>query len=167
MFRTLAFAAGLAAASPLSAHDFKLGDLTADHPYAFPTLTAVQVAGGFLTLSNAGDSPVTLLGVESDAARRVEIHRSEVVDGMMTMTRQDGIEIAPGETLALEPGGLHVMFMGLDGDPFDLGEEIPATLVFDVGRLDVVFVVEERTAEAGGTMDHGDMDHGAHDNDHD
>ncbi|MDP5359854.1 MAG: copper chaperone PCu(A)C, partial [Paracoccaceae bacterium] len=55
----------------------------------------------------------------------------------------------------LAPGGLHVMFMGLGGDPFEVGETFPATLVFEkAGEVEVVFYVEERTAEA--------MDHSGH-----
>ncbi|PJN92451.1 hypothetical protein CNY89_29595, partial [Amaricoccus sp. HAR-UPW-R2A-40] len=33
--------------------------------------------------------------------------------------------------MTFAPGGAHVMFMGLDGDPFEVGEVIPATLVFE------------------------------------
>jgi copper(I)-binding protein len=50
---------------------------------------------------------------------------------------------------------LHVMFMGLDGDPLDVGESVPATLVFEkAGRLDVVFKVEDADSQTADAMDH-------------
>jgi len=36
------------------------------------------------------------------------------------------------------------MFMGLNGDPMEIGEQVPATLVFkDAGEIDIMFNVEE------------------------
>jgi copper(I)-binding protein len=51
------------------------------------------------------------------------------------------------------------MFMGLDGDPFEAGESVPATLVFETaGRVEVEFKVEPRAgaaeAEAPAHADH-------------
>ena len=73
------------------------------------------------------------------------------------MMKVEGITVPAGETVALEPGGFHVMFMGLRGDPFEVGEEIPATLTFEnAGDLSILFTVEKRR------MDHGTMDHSGH-----
>jgi len=65
------------------------------------------------------------------------------------MVHLDGLDIPAGETVTLEPGGLHVMFMGLS-EPFIEGEKIEATLVFEQsGELEITFNVEARP-EAGG-----------------
>ena len=67
------------------------------------------------------------------------------------------IEIPAGETVKLKPGGLHVMFMGLE-DPLTEGENIPATLVFEnAGEVEVTFNVEARDG------DHSGHDHSGHD----
>jgi hypothetical protein len=51
------------------------------------------------------------------------------------------------------------MFMGLDGDPFEVGERIPATLVFErAGEIEVEFWVEPRD---GGMTGHEEHDHGS------
>jgi hypothetical protein len=88
---------------------------------------------------------VTLHGTQTDA------------QGVTRMIRVEGIEIAPNETVTLAPGGMHVMFMGLDGDPFEEGERIPATLVFErAGEIAVEFWVEPRD---GGRTGHEQHDH--------
>ena len=59
--------------------------------------------------------------------------------------------VPAGETVTLEPGGYHVMFVGLAGDPFEVGDAFPATLVFEkAGEIEVVFEVEKRNH----TQDH-------------
>ena len=77
------------------------------------------------------------------------------------MELEDGIEIPAGETVALEPGGFHIMFMGLNGDPFEVGEEVSATLTFEyAGEFEVVCNFEDRKAHG---IDHCDHDHSGHD----
>lgn len=143
-------------AAPAFADDYTVGDLTIVHPLSFPS---VGMAGaGYMQITNAGETAERLVAVAADFPR-VEMHESSMGDdGMMRMERQDFIVIAPGETVALQPGGLHVMFMGLDA-PLEVGAEIPATLRFEnAGEVDIVFSVEDRPAEGEG-MDHSPMDH--------
>ena len=125
----------------------------------FETAKTVNVAGGYMTLENSGDTNDTLIEVRVATIPRVELHLSETdANGVARMIKQDGIPVPAGETVTLKPGGLHVMFMGLNGDPFELGEEIPATLVFEqAGEVEVIFNVEERGAD-----DHKAMDHSGH-----
>ncbi len=81
------------------------------------------------------------------------------------MFQIDGVEIAPGESITLQPGQKHVMFMGLNGDPFEAGEEIPATLVFEnAGRVEIIFSVEtaEELAESLGIAAGHGGGHGDH-----
>ncbi len=158
--RSFTFVAGLAclAASPLAAHEFKIGDLHVDHPYSFET-NATAISGiGYLSITNEGDTPDRLIAVEADF-ERVTLHRTEIDDAGVArmLSQEDGMEIAPGETLVLEPSGLHIMFMGLGGDPWEEGETFEATLIFEeAGPLEVVFNVEARD----GAME--EMDHSHH-----
>ena len=50
--------------------------------------------------------------------------------GEMTMREVDSIEIPAGETVALEPGGYHVMLMDLAG-PLEAGTTFELTLEFE------------------------------------
>ncbi|MEM8536501.1 MAG: copper chaperone PCu(A)C [Pseudomonadota bacterium] len=160
------FAVAIAAtfsASAIHAHDYKVGDLVVDHPMTFATAQSAMAAGGFMTITNNGETADRLVSVNADFPR-VEIHTTEV-DGDIArmMELEDGIEIPAGETVMLQPGGLHVMFMGLNGDPFEVGEEVGATLVFEnAGEVEVMFKVEERK---GHGMDHGAHDHSGHNHD--
>ncbi|WP_342078238.1 copper chaperone PCu(A)C [Yoonia sp. SS1-5] len=154
-------AAATMAASTLSAHEFKLGDLVVDHPYSFETTKTAMAGAGYLTITNTGTEADRLIGVEA-AFDRVMIHKTEVnAEGVATMPHQDGgIEIAAGETVTLAPGGLHVMFMGLGGDPFEEGESFDATLTFEkAGTLEIIFNVETRDAATE------EVDHSQHGSD--
>ncbi|MFK7882362.1 copper chaperone PCu(A)C [Roseobacter sp.] len=128
------------------AHDFKVGALVISDPMTFNTAATAKSGGGYLEVTNTGDTPDRLVGVKADFPK-VMLHTTEEKDGIARMMHVDGINIPAGETVALEPGGFHVMFMGLGGDPFEVGEEIPATLIFEkAGEVEVTFNVKERGA---------------------
>ncbi|QQA41604.1 copper chaperone PCu(A)C [Pelagovum pacificum] len=167
MSRYVLAAAAALFATTATAHEFEAEGLVIGHPFAFATTPTAMSGAGYLTVTNEGDTPDALIGIEADFPR-VMLHTSSEEDGVMRMEHVERFEIAPGETLTLAPDGNHVMFMGLDGDPFEAGEEIPATLIFETaGRVDVVFNVEERGEME---MDHSEMDHSVMDHiemDHD
>lgn len=126
------------------ADDYSIGDLVVAQPTAFATPPSAMAGAGYLSITNNGAEADSLIAVEADFPR-VMIHDTKVTDGVATMMHVDSIVIAPGETVTLAPGGMHVMFMGLDGDPLEVGETVNATLIFEqAGRLDVTFAVEER-----------------------
>ena len=80
-------AALLALCAMASAHDFKLGPLVIDHPYATPTPAGARNgAVYFRTLRNTGDDADRLVAARTPAAGAVEIHRS-TGDGDATSTR--------------------------------------------------------------------------------
>lgn len=162
-FPLTATVALLLTATTASAHDYKIGDLLIAHPMAYETAPTARTAGGYMTITNMGETADRLLAVEADFPR-VQLHTTEMDGDIARMVHQeDGIAIPAGETIVLQPGGLHVMIMGLDGDPFEVGEEVPATLVFEAaGSLDILFKVEARAAGGDGTMDHTGSSHGDH-----
>ena len=136
-----------------AAHDFKVGALIVDHPMAFPTMATAMSGAGYFTVTNTGSDDDRLLGIRAEYPS-VTLHGTRNDDGVMRMFDVDAIDIPAGETIALKPGAMHVMFMGLNGNPFEIGDEIPATLIFETaGEVDVIFLVEPRGA-ARGSMDH-------------
>ncbi|MEQ6201788.1 copper chaperone PCu(A)C [Sulfitobacter sp. HNIBRBA2951] len=154
-----ATAAILLSAATVSAHEYTVGALQIDHPRAFETAPSVKVGGGYMAITNTGDTDDTLLEVRTPSVPRVELHLSETdANGVARMTKQDGVPIPAGDTVTLIPGGLHVMFMGLGEDRFELGEKVDATLVFEnAGTVDVQFSIEERTSDTHNGMDHSGM----------
>ena len=146
-------------AVPATAHEVTTESLVIDHPYALETAATAMSGAGYMTITNTGPDPDRLLAVRADFPR-VTLHGTQTdAQGVTRMVPVEGIAITPGETVTLAPGGTHVMFMGLDGDPFEEGERISATLVFErAGEIAVEFWVEPRT---GATTGHDGHDEGA------
>lgn len=131
------------------------GDIAVAGAWARAMLPGQPSGGGYLTITNAGNEPDRLLAAASPAAGRVEIHTMEVVDDVMTMRPlADGLEIAPGESVELAPGGLHLMFFEVVA-PFAEGETVPVTLRFErAGGVEVAFPVRGRGQDGCGGHDH-------------
>jgi hypothetical protein len=125
-------------ALPAAAHDYKLGTLEIGNPWTRATPPSAQSGGGFLTITNKGATPDRLTAVRSTASNTVEIHEMKMDGNVMRMRElEKGVEIAPGATVELKPGGYHIMFMNLKA-PFTRDGKIPATLVFEkAGSIDV------------------------------
>jgi len=126
------------------ADDFKVGDLVIEHPVARATTAMAMTGAGYFVIMNNGTEDDRLVEITANFPR-VMMHDTKTNDGIATMFHiEDGVAVPAGGTVTFEPGSKHVMFMGLNGDPFEIGEEIPATMNFEkVGELDIVFVVEE------------------------
>ncbi|WP_027486196.1 copper chaperone PCu(A)C [Allorhizobium undicola] len=155
-------------AETASGHEYKLGKLEIDHPFARAMVPVVKVGGGYLTIVNKGDEPDRLLSVSSERAKTVQLHEMKMDDGVMEMNEQkDGIAIPAGATVPMQPNSdYHIMFMNVAA-PFKEGEKIKATLTFEkAGKLDVDFIVGPLAAgstpadDGHGGMDHTHMDHG-------
>ena len=113
-------------------------DVVVESPWARASIGTSRPGVAYLTLRNTGDEAVKLTGVTTPVAKMPEIHRTGTDDqGASTMRPAGDIAIAPGETVALEPGGLHMMLMQLQG-PMNEGETFPLTLRFaDGGEVTV------------------------------
>ncbi len=77
------------------------------------------------------------------------MHEVVDVDGMAkTRPLANGIEIKPGKTVELKPGALRIVLLGLK-EPFQLGQKIKGTLVFEkAGPVEIVYNVEENPGAA-------------------
>lgn len=142
----------LALASPSFAQMYELGDLMVDHVTSFETPKTARAAAGYMTITNSGSQDDRLVEVRADFPR-VMIHNTKEDDGVMKMVHvHDGVAVPAGGSVKLAPGGLHVMFMGLNKVPFVAGDMVRAELVFEkAGVVEVMFKVVKR-GEA--LMDH-------------
>lgn len=143
---TLAIAAIPALAQ---AHDFTSGSIFIEHPMIQEAPPNAPVLGGYVTIHNNGDVPERLVGIESKAAEKVELHQSVVTDGIARMEPlAEDMEIPAGATVSLGDDGTHAMFIKPDRR-YQAGDEVAATLIFETaGPMEVVFNVEERSAKA-------------------
>ena len=70
----------------------------------------------YFVVSNPLDIEEKILSVSSDIAAAVEIHKSSMVDDVMKMEKQDFVLLPGGEDVLFQPGGLHIMLIGLEKD---------------------------------------------------
>ncbi|EJC79420.1 hypothetical protein Rleg4DRAFT_1013 [Rhizobium leguminosarum bv. trifolii WSM2297] len=133
--------AGMAAAAP-AGETVKAGDLEVSGGFAKAMLPGQPVGGGFFAVKNNGKTDDRLLSVTSPAAGEVQIHEMVTKDNVMRMRQlKDGIAIAAGQTVKLEPGNLHLMFQKVK-TPFKEGDTVPVTLTFEkAGKVDLVLQV--------------------------
>jgi copper(I)-binding protein len=114
--------------------------------------TAEQSAGvAYFTLENAG--PVDrLVAINVGIADRALIHRSETVDGVSRMRPMRAVAIPTGVPVIFQPGGLHVMLVGLK-DQLRLGQRFQLVLEFEHAE-DITFDIRVQAGEnwrRGGT----------------
>lgn len=93
-----------------------------------PTPPGRQVTGCYLTLT--APAADTLVSAASPAAALVQIHEMRMESNMMMMRELEaGLPLPAGETVALAPGGNHIMLMGVT-EPLKTGDTVALTLTF-------------------------------------
>ena len=127
------------------AHDYRVGDIIIDHPYARSTMPGQTSGGAYLTLENKGKQSDALISAQSPAAQSVEIHTmSMTADNVMRMREVSSVELKPQEKIVMQPGdGYHIMLLGLK-TPLKAGDKLPLTLTFKkAGKVETSISVEE------------------------
>ena len=99
-------AAACLVVSPAWAEGIKVDDATV--PLAPP---GVMAHAAYMTLTNTGTKPRQLVSISADGYAMAHLHKSETAGDVATMSSLDLIEIAPGQSIAFEYGGLHIMLM--------------------------------------------------------
>src|SRR5258708_37765628 len=119
MARTLLALALLAAAA--AAH----GQVEARAAWVRGTAPGQTTAGAYMELTS--DRRASLLGAESPAAGSAEIHEMKMEGNVMRMRAVTMLELPPGKTVELKPGGHHMMLVDLKR-PLKKGELVPIRL---------------------------------------
>jgi copper(I)-binding protein len=162
LLATLAVPAALAPALPAAAADtmmahpapLKVGDLEITAAFARATLPGAPTGGAYLTITNKGTSPDTLVSVTSPAAGKVSLHTMHMDGSVMKMEPvPGGIQIPAGQTVTMAPDGLHMMFEHLT-QPFVQGHAVPVTLTFaHAGSVEIRIPVLGIAAKSAGAAD--------------
>jgi copper(I)-binding protein len=109
-------------------------------------------AAVYFTVSNGGDQPDRLIAASTGVAASVQVHETAMAeDGTMSMHEVDGLDLPAGGTLALEPGGYHLML--IDAERADVGDTVQVTLDWENAgemTIDVEVVAPGDTMETGG-----------------
>ena len=108
-------------------------DVVVEDAWARASIGTSRPGAAYLTIRNAGGETVALTGLATPAAASAEVHRTTIDErGVSSMIPTDEIVVGPGESVALEPGGLHAMLMGLKA-PLSEGGSLTLTLTFSDG----------------------------------
>lgn len=106
-------------------------------PWARASIIKSRPGVAYLTLRNTTAKPDRLLAVTSPLAANVMLHSSEVSNGVMTMRTVTSLKINPGQVITMQPGGMHLMLIGLR-EPLRQGAQLAIVLEFEnAGRLQV------------------------------
>lgn len=156
-FKSIAFATltTLATALPAAA-----ADIMVDDAYARASAMSAKSGAAFMIIHNQADTDDRLIGAASPAAKVVQLHtHKEDENGVMKMMHvEEGFPVPADGMVALQRGGHHVMFMGINA-PFEQGKMIPLTLTFEnAGEVEIEIPVDlKRQPMPGKTHDHGNM----------
>lgn len=131
-------AAFAAAAAPLALDDAWVRALPPGQPNT----------AGYVTVTNNGSTGITIIGGRAPVARALEIHTTREVEGYQRMEQLSEVRIAPGESRAFTPGGMHLMLLGLERMPA-VGEQVLLCLIL-IGGEEACTMAEVRKSAGGG-----------------
>lgn len=130
----------LASCRPNSPANIEIAD-----SWARATVPNQSSSAAYFTISNMGGEADNLQSVSSPAAD-ASIHSTTMDQGVMRMRPVNSLRIASHSKVVLEPGGLHVMLMGLK-HPLAEGSTIEVDLKFrKSGERKVTVAVRPATA---------------------
>jgi periplasmic copper chaperone A len=152
------FALSLLPLNQSHADDYKVGSIQITQPWARATPKGASTGAAYMTVTNGGTTAQHLNCVSSAAAAECQIHEMTMDGGVMKMRPvQGGLEVKPGETVTLKPGGFHLMLVGLT-QPLQAGKSLDATFKVDSGStVQVTFPIAAIGAPAPGMAPGGQM----------
>ena len=128
------------------------------HPSARPTIPN-RPGVTYFGVHNTGDAPDRLIGARAAGVGKIEIHKGEQKNGVMTMAPVDAVEVPAGGMAHLGPGGFHLMMFAID-TPLKDGDTLEMVLIFEAAGEIAITVPVSRTM--GDMQHHGEgHQHGA------
>ena len=102
----------------------------------------VTTGAAYLKIISVSDQADRILGISGAVAKTIEIHTHLTENGMTKMRPVEALDVAATETTILEPGGLHVMLIGLKA-PLKKGDVFPLTFKFEhAGEISVNVIIK-------------------------
>lgn len=129
-----ALAAGLTALPALA------GELSVTNAWSRTTPPGVTVGVAYFSLKNDAGKSDRLLKITSPVASKVQVHRTEILDGIARMREVAVLHVDAGQALEFAPNGMHVMLMGLK-QPLVEGKTFEIEMLFEVAGPRTVKVV--------------------------
>lgn len=114
-------------------------DISVTDPYARAIPPGQPNSAAFMQITNHGDQAVTLTGAATSVAKAAELHTHTQDNGVMRMRRVESIDLPAKDTVLLQPGGLHVMLIGLE-KTLSEGDEVDLELQFSDGTTEALML---------------------------
>ncbi len=94
-------------------------------------------AVAYVTIENRGAEADRLVSIATDQAAMAHLHDTKMVDGVASMLPVEALDLTPGQAVAMKPGGLHIMLMGLKA-PLQKGSKLNLEFTFEkAGKIAV------------------------------
>ncbi len=144
----IAAAFALAAVMPATAHhdgeQYRKGDISVSHAWTGATADMAHAIEVYMTIENNGSEPVTLTGAEIEFAQPAVFQAQAVGDDGTLRTREvANVEIAAGQSVTMQPGGLRIVFNDVQRRLF-AGDHFHAHLQFaGIGEVEIEVEVEK------------------------
>ncbi len=104
---------------------------------------ASPMGAAYFVISNTGNADDQLLAVTTEAAQTAEMHRSDDMEGLMSMSPVGSVTIPAGGQTEFKPGGYHVMLMNLTR-PLNPGDTVKLTFTFQqAGQISIACEVRD------------------------
>ena len=107
----------------------RVGDIEVSNAWSRASVGTNAPGVAYLTIRNVGAVDDTLTSVSTPAANMPMLHETVVTDGVAAMPHLMAVPLAAGQTVMLQPGGMHAMLMGLTA-PLKKDASFPLTLTF-------------------------------------
>ena len=117
-------AAAITAAMSITAH----AQVAIKDAWVRATVGPQKVTGAFMQITSTQDTK--LVAVQSDAAKKVELHTMEMDKDVMRMREIASLDLPAGKTVELKPGSYHIMLIDLV-KPVKEGDTVAVTLVVE------------------------------------
>ena len=145
----------------VTAKDYQIGDLKISEPWARSSPSRAKTGAAYVTkISNHGSKIDRLIDASAPVAKRVEVHTNIIENGIAKMRHVKAIDINPGHSITLKPGGYHIMLMGLKA-PLKIGDIFPLTLTFEkAGEIKVMTEIRKIGGSHSHKMSPGKMSPG-------
>ena len=122
-----------------------------DDAWVRATVAGQQATGAFMTLTASTDSK--LLGVQSPAAKIVQVHQSTMKNDVMSMQPVESVALPAGKAVSFDPHGYHVMLIDLVAQVKE-GDSVPLTLIVENAKGEKESIEVQAPVRALNMADH-------------
>lgn len=134
--------------APAGGHESPIAAMNA---WVRATPPGATVTAAYLMLRNRGGHADRLVKVSTKSVRAVEIHKVVEKGGTSHMQPvQGGVSISAGGTVRFEPGGYHIMLIGLE-KPVKPGDRLELLLTFEKHPPLRIVAVAKKSGEGMGS----------------